>query len=117
MLKFLSIVNFAVIPQLRLEFHEGLNLLTGETGSGKSIIVDALALLLGGRASAEIVRSGEDATFIEDVFSVDRNPELVRLASEAGIDVSDGELIIRREISERARSRTFVNDRLATLGL
>jgi DNA repair protein RecN (Recombination protein N) len=117
MLKLLSISNFAVVSEVTIEFGDGLNLLTGETGSGKSIVVDALGLLLGARASGDIVRTGESAAFIEGVFDVERNTEVLRIAGDAGIDPGDGELIIRREISDRSRSRAFVNDRLATLSL
>ena len=117
MLKLLSIANFAVVSEVTLEFSEGLNLLTGETGSGKSIVVDALALLGGGRASADIVRTGKASAFVEGAFQVEGNHELKKLLGEAGIDLPDGELIIRREISDKSRSRAFVNDRLATLNL
>jgi DNA repair protein RecN (Recombination protein N) len=117
MLKLLSIANFAVVSEATIELDEGLNLLTGETGSGKSIFVDALGLLLGARASSEIVRAGESSAFIQGIFAVEKNAGLARVAEEAGIDLSDGEIIIRREISDRARSRTYVNDRLATVSL
>ena len=117
MLKLLRITNFAVVSEATIEFDEGLNLLTGETGAGKSIFVDALGLLLGARASAEIVRGGEAAAQIEGIFAVDSNPDIARIVAEAGIQVTDGELLIRREVSDRARSRSFVNDRLVTLAL
>ncbi len=117
MLKLLHIKNFAVVSEATIELDEGLNLLTGETGSGKSIFVDALALLLGGRASPEIVRGGESGAFIQGVFGIEGNVALERIAADAGIDVGDGELIVRRDISDRARSRTYVNDQIVTLGL
>ena len=117
MLKLLRITNFAVVSEATIEFDEGLNLLTGETGAGKSIFVDALGLLLGGRASAEIVRGGESAALIQGLFAVDANPDVARVAAEAGIRLADGELIIRREVTDRARSRTFVNDQLVTLAM
>jgi DNA repair protein RecN (Recombination protein N) len=117
MLRLLSIRNFAVISDASVEFGDGLNLLTGETGSGKSIIVDALGLLLGGRTSADVVRAGTSATHIEGVFAVDANREVQALLADAGVDVADGEIIIRREVSDKARSRAFVNDRLVTLSL
>src|SRR5262249_53244236 len=100
-----------------IEFDEGLNLLTGETGSGKSIFVDALGLLLGARASADIVRGGESAAFLQGIFGVENNAALERLGSEAGIELGDGGAIVRREISDRSRSRTYVNDQLVTLAL
>jgi len=117
MLKLLGIRNFAVISEASVDFGDGLNLLTGETGSGKSVIVDALGLLLGGRSSADVVRSGTTSTYIEGVFGVDQNRELDVLLSESGVATIDGEVIVRREISDRARSRAYVNDRLVTLGL
>jgi DNA repair protein RecN (Recombination protein N) len=117
MLRLLAIRNFAVISDASVEFGEGLNLLTGETGSGKSVVVDALGLLLGGRSSADVVRAGTTATHIEGVFAVDRNRELLVLLAEAGVEMVDGEIIVRREISDKSRSRAYVNDRLVTLGL
>jgi DNA repair protein RecN (Recombination protein N) len=117
MLKLLSITNFAVVTEATIELDEGLNLLTGETGSGKSIFVDALGLLLGARASAEIVRGGESTAFIEGIFSVDGNREIGRICADSGIDLADGELILRREVTAAGRSRSYANDRLATVAL
>jgi DNA repair protein RecN (Recombination protein N) len=99
MLRFLSISNLAVIERLELEFEPGLNVLTGETGAGKSILVGAVGLLVGGRASAELVRTGEGQATIEAIFEED-----------------DGrELIVRREISaQTGRSRAFLNGSIAT---
>ncbi|HYY57219.1 MAG TPA: AAA family ATPase, partial [Pyrinomonadaceae bacterium] len=116
MLKSLNISDFAVIRQLRIEFGRGLNLLTGETGSGKSIIVDALGLLLGNRASAEQVRTGEEVARVEGVFELPEEKEKVLLESLAtlGVTVEDEELLIRREINARGRSRVFVNDQQVT---
>jgi DNA repair protein RecN (Recombination protein N) len=98
MLRYLAIRRLAVIDQLELEFGPGLTVLTGETGAGKSILVGAVGLLVGGRASADLVRTGEDAATIEGIF-----------------DTSDGrEVIVRREISAQGRSRAFVDGTLAT---
>ena len=98
MLRFLSIRNLAVIDHLELEFEPGLNVLTGETGAGKSILVGAVGLLVGGRASADLVRTGEDSAAIEAIF-----------------DRPNGqEVILRREISAQGRSRAFVDGALAT---
>ncbi len=98
MLRFLSIRNLAVIDHLELEFEPGLNVLTGETGAGKSILVGAVGLLVGGRASADLVRTGEDSAAIEAIF-----------------EKLDGqEVILRREISAQGRSRAFVDGALAT---
>ena len=99
MLRFLSIRNLAVIDRLELEFDPGLNVLTGETGAGKSIIVGAVALLVGGRASGELVRTGESQATVEAVFE----------------DADGEELIVRRDVSAQAgRSRAFLNGALAT---
>src|SRR5688572_4002686 len=98
MLRFLSIRNLAVIERLELEFEPGLNVLTGETGAGKSILVGAVGLLVGGRASAEMVRTGEDAAIVEAIF-----------------DAPDGrEILVRREVSAQGRSRAAVDNGLVT---
>jgi DNA repair protein RecN (Recombination protein N) len=98
MLRFLGVRNLAVIEHLEVEFESGLNLLTGETGAGKSVLIEALALLVGGRASADLVRTGADAATVQAVF-----------------DRPDGrEVIVRREISAQGRSRAFIDDALAT---
>src|SRR5947199_5669350 len=97
MLRFLKISHFAIIDAIEVEFEPGFNVLTGETGAGKSILVEAVGLLLGGRASGDLVRTGEDAASIEAIFE------------------SDGEeLVVRREITSQGRSRAFVNGALAT---
>ncbi len=116
MLRFLRIRDFALIRKLEVEFGEGLIILTGETGSGKSIIVDALALLLGNRSSQEMVRSNADVAILEGVFSLDR-PKVREQLAAAGIEAADDTLIIRREISAGGRGRVFINNSLATLSL
>ncbi len=117
MLVELTVENYAVVDRLRVRFHAGLNLLTGETGSGKSIVVDALGLLLGGRASAEMIRSGEDRARVAGIFEV-RDDRAVRAAlDQAGVDVEDGELLIEREVLGGGKSRAFVGNRLATAAL
>ena len=99
MLRFLRIKHLAVIDSVEVEFDAGLNVLTGETGAGKSILVEAVGLLLGGRASGDLVRTGEDAAAIEAIFE------------------SNGEeLLVRREITAQGRSRAFINGALATAG-
>ena len=100
MLRFLRIRNLAVIDAVEVEFDDGFNVLTGETGAGKSILVEAVGLLLGGRASADLVRTGEAQATIEAIF-------------ETG---DAAELIVRREISSQGRSRSFINGALATAG-
>src|SRR6476660_6337357 len=89
MLTFLNISNFALIDELRVEFDNGLNLLTGETGSGKSIIVDALGVLIGGRFSNDLLKSGTDRGFIEGLFLVNANTDLKQLLVDAGLDRLD----------------------------
>src|SRR5437763_2487655 len=98
MLLELVVENYAVVERLRVHFHSGLNLLTGETGSGKSIVVDALGLLFGARASAEMIRSGETRARVAGIFEVCDQAPLRRLLEPAGLEVEDGELLIEREI-------------------
>src|SRR5438270_10309804 len=99
MLRFLRVTHLAVIDSVEVEFEPGLNVLTGETGAGKSILVEAVGLLLGGRASGDLVRTGEDAATIEAIF-----------------DSGGQELVVRREITAQGRSRAFVNGTLTTAG-
>lgn len=98
MIRFLSVTNLAVIDRLELEFAPGFNVLTGETGAGKSILVGAVGLLVGGRASADLVRTGEDTAAVQAVFE---KPD-------------GGEVIVRREVSSQGRSRAFVDGALVT---
>ena len=111
MLVELTVENYAVVEKVRVRFHRGLNLLTGETGSGKSIVVDALALLYGGRASAEMVRTGAERARIAGIFEVDA------AALPEGVDAEDGELIIEREILANGKSRAFAGGRPVTASL
>jgi DNA repair protein RecN (Recombination protein N) len=108
MLVELTVENYAVVEKIRARFHRGLNLLTGETGSGKSIVVDALALLLGGRAAAEMVRSGAERARIAGIF------EVAALALPEGMESEDGELIVEREVLANGKSRAFVGGRPVT---
>lgn len=115
MLKSLSICNLAVVSQLSVNFEDGLNLLTGETGSGKSIVVDALGVLLGARVSQEIIRSGETKAYVEGCMRVKGHRELYEKIEAAGIEIDGDEMILRREISA-TRSRAFINDQLTSVG-
>ncbi|MFQ5688678.1 MAG: DNA repair protein RecN [Gemmatimonadota bacterium] len=117
MLKELRIRNFAVIEEIRLELEDGLTVLSGETGAGKSILVGALSLLLGERASSQVVRSGEDRAMIEGVFDIARRPDLADRCAEEGIDPGEGWLILRREVLREGRNRAWVNGSPATAGL
>jgi DNA repair protein RecN (Recombination protein N) len=111
MLLLLVVENYAVIERLRVHFHAGLNLLTGETGSGKSIVVDALGLLLGGRASSEMIRTGETRARVAGIFDVREHSAIRRVLEPAGLEPEDGELLIEREISSGGKSRAFVGSR------
>ncbi len=116
MLKSLLIRNYALIEELTAEFGGGLVIMTGETGAGKSIIIDALGLILGGRASNESVRAGAEKAVVEASFAVPGNRKLKALLESAGLDAGD-DLIVRREISARGASRCFVNDSPTTLAV
>ena len=113
----LRIQNFAVIDRLSVRLEPGLNVLTGETGAGKSIIVGALSLLLGERASAEVVRAGAERAVVEGVFDVAGREEVLGLVEGQGIEVEDGLLILRREVAREGRNRAWVNGSATTAGL
>ncbi|MEZ4598547.1 MAG: DNA repair protein RecN [Syntrophotaleaceae bacterium] len=114
MLTDLHIRNFAIIDRLEVAFSPGFNVLTGETGAGKSIIIDAVALLLGDRARIDLVRTGEEEAVVEAVFSLDLRPELRRELEEEGF--GDGEeLLIRRVVNRNGRNKIFINGCLAKL--
>ncbi len=117
MLTLLKIKNIALIDSLEVEFGAGLNLLTGETGSGKSIIVDSLAALRGERISSELVKEGEQSGAIEGLFTLSRSRDLLEVFDGSGIDLDDAsevELIVRRELSLAGKNRVFVNNQLVT---
>ncbi len=116
MLVELRIRDYAVVEDLSLELGPGLNVLTGETGAGKSIIVGALGLLLGERASATLVRAGAERATVEAVFDVGTLPVVRRLLEEQGFRLEDGLLILRREVAAAGRSRAWVNGSAATAG-
>ena len=117
MLLELVVENYAVVERVRVRFHAGLNLLTGETGSGKSIVVDALGLLFGGRASADMVRSDQDRARVSGIFDAPRQPGFRALLDQAGVESEDGELIIEREVLAGGKSRAFLGSRPVTAGL
>ena len=117
MLLELVVENYAVVERLRVHFHSGLNLLTGETGSGKSIVVDALGLLLGARASAEMVRTGEPRARVAGIFAIADTASLRDLLEPAGLEIEDGELLIEREILSGGKSRAFVGSRPVSVAL
>jgi DNA repair protein RecN (Recombination protein N) len=112
----LSIKNFAIIEALSVTFTKGLTVLTGETGAGKSIIIDAIHLLAGGRGSAEFVRHGEEKAEIEGLFQVDDNKHpVIAKALEFGIDIEEGMVILRRDISQTGKSVCRINGKLVTI--
>jgi len=117
MLHELQIENYAVVEKLRVRFRPGLNLLTGETGSGKSIVVDALSLLFGARASGEVIRAGSERCRVSGIFELAPSPALSSLLESAGLGLEDGELIAEREILSSGKSRTYLNGRPATLSV
>lgn len=109
MLKTLEVKDYALINQINVEFGKGLNIITGETGAGKSILIDAMGLLLGERASTEVVRKGANKSIVEGIFDVEGNNKVKILLGENEID-DYPELILRREISLKGANRCFVND-------
>jgi DNA repair protein RecN (Recombination protein N) len=111
----LVVEDYAVVDRLRVRFHAGLNLLTGETGSGKSIVVDALGLLLGGRASSDMIRSGKDRARVSGVFDVGSRG--AKVLEAAGFDAAEAELVLDREIQASGKSRVYVNNRPASVAL
>ncbi|MEW6701805.1 MAG: DNA repair protein RecN [Bacteroidota bacterium] len=116
MLKTLLIKDYALIENIEVEFGQGLNIITGETGAGKSILIDAMGLLLGERASTEIVRKGSEKSVVEGVFDVRGNKGVRELLSVNELENNE-ELIVRREISLKGTNRCFLNDTPVTLNL
>src|SRR5919197_1495852 len=115
MLREVRIRNFAVVENVAVPFVPGFNVLTGETGAGKSILVDALLLLCGARAQSDVIRADADSATVEGVFAA---PDSVAaVLDEAGLAAEDGEIVIRRELSRSGRHRAFVNDAAVTVGL
>src|SRR6202046_2666025 len=107
--------NYAVIDHAIAAFGPGLNLLTGETGAGKSILVDALALLMGGKSSAEVVRHGADKAVVACVF--ESTPTAETVLEDNGIDSEGAEIILRREILSNGKGRVFINNQPATVAV
>lgn len=117
MLKILTISNLSVVNKLQVEFQKGLNILSGETGSGKSIIIEAVGLLLGEKGSADMIRTGEQRAFVEGIFSIEGNSPLLKLLATSGILVEDEEMVIKREIQSTGRNRIFINSQAANVAL
>ena len=119
MLLELRLENYAVIDNIAVEFAPGLNLLTGETGAGKSILIDALALLLGDKASTDVIRTGTDRAVVAAVFEVEAGAEKIvaKILESNGIDPEQESIILRREIAAGGKGRVFVNNQPATVGV
>src|SRR5207249_2718418 len=117
MLRELRIRNLAVIEEIAVPLAPGFNVLTGETGAGKSILVDAILLIIGARAQPELIRSGEESAVVEALFEVETSGPVAALLDEAGHRLADGQLVVKRELSRSGRHRVFVNDSAATVGL
>src|SRR5437764_14938656 len=116
----LRLENYAVIDNAAVEFASGLNLLTGETGAGKSILIDALSLLLGEKAASEVIRSGAERAVVSAVFDAEATAadNVNKVLGANGLDDSDnGTLILRREISATGKGRVFVNNQPATVAV
>ncbi|RPI75466.1 MAG: DNA repair protein RecN [Ignavibacteriales bacterium] len=109
MLKTLYIKDYAILEQVNVQFGAGLNIITGETGAGKTILIDAMSLLLGERASTEVIRKDTDKSVVEGIFEVPKNKKIQSLLEQNEID-NNSELIIRREISLKGSNRCFIND-------
>ena len=116
MLLELRVENYAVIDSLAVEFAPGLNLLTGETGAGKSILIDALSLLLGDKASTDMIRHGAEKAVVSGVFEADEK-QLRRVLEENGIEPEGAQIIVKREIAAGGKGRVFVNNQPATVAL
>jgi DNA repair protein RecN (Recombination protein N) len=115
MLKALRIKNYALVDDLEVEFYPGLNIITGATGAGKSIIVGAVNLILGERATSEAVRTGFDTATIEAIFELRKDQKVKTALEELGIIATDDNILIRREILSKGQNKCFINDRLVTL--
>ncbi|WP_100404746.1 DNA repair protein RecN [Bacillus solitudinis] len=113
----LSIKNFAIIEELTIPFEKGLTVLTGETGAGKSIIIDAIGLLLGGRGSVEFVRHGKKRAEIEGLFTVHSDHTILKKIDDLGIDIEENMLVLRRDMTLQGKSICRINGKLVTLGI
>jgi DNA repair protein RecN (Recombination protein N) len=111
----LSIQNFAIISKLRLSFQGGMTVLTGETGAGKSIIIDAMSLLTGGRGSADYIRQGASKATLEGLFEMPNNEELFALFEELGIEVEEGTLLVQRDMSMSGKNVCRINGRMINI--
>ncbi|HYM20707.1 MAG TPA: DNA repair protein RecN [Candidatus Kapabacteria bacterium] len=114
-LRSLFIKNYALIEEIMVSFERGLSIITGETGAGKSILLDALALVLGERASTDFIRKGAEKAIVEAEFDLSGHKHIIKQIAEAGFDIDNNVLVIRRELTRKGTSRAFINDTPATL--
>jgi DNA repair protein RecN (Recombination protein N) len=117
MIQTIKIRNFALIETAEIPFERGLNILSGETGAGKSIVLEAISLLLGGRANSETVRTGAEEAVVEGFFDIEELPWLRQRLAEVGIESEGQELLIKRTVARNGKNRIFINGQLATLGM
>jgi DNA repair protein RecN (Recombination protein N) len=115
MLTYLSVKNLATVEQIQVEFQPGLNILSGSTGAGKSIILGSLGLVLGDKADSDVIRTGAESAIVEALFSLEDKSEFNSFLKEAGVPTPDESIAIRREVSNRGSSKAFLNDKLLTL--
>ena len=113
MLERLHIKNIAVIDEAEIEFNNGFNVLTGETGAGKSIIIDSINMVLGERTSKSLIRNGEKKAVVEAMFSID-NPEILKVLDENGIEVEDGTIVLYRDLNTDGKSLCKINGSMTT---
>jgi DNA repair protein RecN (Recombination protein N) len=116
MLQELKVSQFAIIDHLHIEFQGGLNILSGETGSGKSVLLKSLALLMGEKASADIIRSGAAQAVVEGAFDIKKRKDIQQLLQQIGIESDDHILIVKRVIAQSDKSKIYLNGSLCTLG-
>jgi len=117
MLRELRIRNFAVIESVTVPFGPGLNVLTGETGAGKSMLIDAILLVRGARAQTDVIRTDAETATVEAVFDVEPRGPVASVLEEAGLSLEDDQLVVRRELARSGRHRAFVNDSAVTVAL
>ncbi|MDX1763516.1 MAG: AAA family ATPase, partial [bacterium] len=117
MLRDLRIQDFAIIDDLKLSFGGGLNIITGDSGAGKSILIGAVGLILGGRGSVDTVRSGADRARVTARFDLSQAPEQIAQINQHGTEIEDGELVVQRTVSRTGKGKVTVNGDPATVGL
>lgn len=117
MLREIRVRNFAVIDAVTAVFGPGLNVLTGETGAGKSMLIDAILLVRGARAQTDVIRTDAETATVEAVFDVEPHGPVIAVLDDAGLSLDNGQLVVRRELAQSGRHRAFVNDSPVTVGL